>query len=105
MPTEKENLYHKLDLPKDASTEEIRRAYREAARRLHPDSNTKPGETELFLDIQEAYDVLSNPEKRAEYDLTLPAEAAKPVVLNVLYSRNTILHNNEPQIVYALFEL
>ncbi|MFZ6030900.1 MAG: VWA domain-containing protein [Chloroflexota bacterium] len=105
MPSEKENLYSRLSLPKDASNEEIRRAYREAARRLHPDSNTKPGETELFLGIQEAYDVLSDPEKRSRYDADLPVEPPKPVVLSVTYSRSALQHGNEPQIVYALLDI
>lgn len=100
-----QNLYHRLDLPKDASADEIRRAYRDAARRLHPDSNTRPGETELFLGIQEAYDILSDPEKRSEYDATIPSEPQKPVILNTLYSRGSLQQGNEPLIIYVLLEL
>jgi Ca-activated chloride channel family protein len=99
------NLYHRLNLPKDASPEEIRRAYRDAARRLHPDSNTQPGETELFLGIQQAYDVLSNPDKRSEYDASLPPELPKPITINLLFSRGTLQNGKDPQIIYVLMEL
>jgi curved DNA-binding protein CbpA len=52
--TNKEDFYTLLGLRRNASAEDIRQAYFEAARRLHPDKNTAPGDTEFFLDIQEA---------------------------------------------------
>jgi Ca-activated chloride channel family protein len=105
MASNAKNLYHRLNLTEDASAEEIRRAYREVARRLHPDSNTQPGETELFLGVQEAYEVLSNPEKRSAYDASRPPEPPKPVILKTLYSRGSLQHGSEPQIIYILLEL
>ena len=101
------DLYDLLGLPRDAGPEEIRRAYHQAARRLHPDVNTKPGETELFLRAQEAYEILSNPEKRSEYDAQLPPDEEKtaPVTLDILYSRSSLSALAEPQLMYALLEL
>src|SRR5690606_16267337 len=54
---------------KSASQEEIAKRYRKLARELHPDANPDNPEAEArFKEVGEAYSVLSNPEKRAEYD-------------------------------------
>ncbi len=65
------DYYGTLGVSRDASQEEIKRAYRELARRHHPDVS-RDGEDERgdrFKEISEAYEVLSNPEKRRRYDL------------------------------------
>jgi Ca-activated chloride channel family protein len=105
--TKETNLYSRLNLPMDATPEEIRRAYREAARRLHPDTNEEVGQTELFLDVQQAYEVLSDPVRKIAYDGTIPAEAKKPpaVNLNTYYSRTTLPRIAEGQLVYTLLEM
>ncbi|MGH2606571.1 MAG: DnaJ domain-containing protein, partial [Anaerolineales bacterium] len=46
----KADYYSLLGVPRNASPDQLRRAYREAALRLHPDKNVRPGDTELFLD-------------------------------------------------------
>jgi DnaJ-class molecular chaperone len=88
-----DTLYDRLGLPRNASPEEIRRAYRDMARRLHPDRNVKPGETELFIDIQEAYEILSDQEKKEQYDKSLPPQSSipPPLISSVQYSRNNLI--------------
>jgi curved DNA-binding protein len=60
--------YDALGVARDASAEEIRRAYRRLARENHPDVNKDPGAEDRFKEVSEAYDVLRDPERRAEYD-------------------------------------
>ncbi len=66
---EKRDYYEVLGVPKNANADEIKKAYRKAAIKYHPDKN--PGDKEAeekFKEAAEAYDVLSNEEKRARYD-------------------------------------
>ena len=66
---ETKDLYKTLEVKKGASQEEIRRSYRKLARKYHPDANRDdPNAEDRFKEIQHAYEVLSNPEKRREYD-------------------------------------
>ncbi|NBD36897.1 MAG: DnaJ domain-containing protein, partial [Chloroflexi bacterium] len=62
------DYYQVLNVGKNASPEEIKRAYRRQARRYHPDVNSKPDAEERFKEVNQAYEVLSDPEKRAMYD-------------------------------------
>ena len=66
---ETKDLYKVIEVSKGASQDEIRRSYRRLARKYHPDANPgDEGAEERFKGIQQAYEVLSNPEKRREYD-------------------------------------
>ena len=62
------DYYEVLGVPRDASEEDIRRAYRKLARKYHPDVNKEPGAEDRFKEISEAYEVLRDPEKRERYD-------------------------------------
>jgi curved DNA-binding protein len=68
MATTAADHYETLGVGRDASAEEIRRAYRSLARKFHPDVNKDPGAADRFKEISEAYDTLRDDEKRAAYD-------------------------------------
>jgi Ca-activated chloride channel homolog len=107
MAPNKPDHYTTLGVFRDASQEEIKRSYFEAAQRLHPDKNVAAGETELFLEIQQAYEILSNPKRRNLYDATLPPEIeGKNVVKHeILFSRPNLVRQGEAQLIYMLLEV
>ena len=67
MPDKRE-YYEVLGVPSSASEEEIKRAFRRLALEYHPDRNREPDAEEKFKEVNEAYQVLTNSEKRATYD-------------------------------------
>lgn len=73
MATATRDFYDVLGVGREASTDEIRRAYRKLARKYHPDVNKEAGAEEQFKEISEAYEVLSDPDKRKQYDRFGPA--------------------------------
>jgi curved DNA-binding protein len=62
------DYYHVMELPRDASPEDIKRAYRRLARKYHPDVSKEPDAEARFKELGEAYAVLGDAEKRAAYD-------------------------------------
>jgi molecular chaperone DnaJ len=69
MPTAKRDYYEVLEVSKTSSPDEIKRAYRKAAHKFHPDKNPGDASAEIkFKECAEAYEVLSDPDKRSKYD-------------------------------------
>ncbi len=99
-------LFETLGLSSNASPDEIRHAYFDAARRLHPDANPSPDAANQFMAIQIAYDVLSNPEKRIDYLISQAiSEDRAPIVAQSQFSIETLQSIQEEQYVYALLEI
>ena len=66
------DFYKILGVSKDVSDADLKKTYRKLARKYHPDSNQGDEKAEAkFKEISEAYSVLSDPEQRKEYDLSL----------------------------------
>lgn len=66
-----ENYYNTLGIAPNASEDEIKKVYRSLAMRFHPDRNQAPGADARFKAIAKAYEVLSDPAKREEYNQSL----------------------------------
>ena len=63
-----EDYYKVLGVDRDASDQEINKAYRKLAKKYHPDLNHEPGAEEKYKQVNEAYEVLHDKQKRAQYD-------------------------------------
>jgi Ca-activated chloride channel family protein len=99
--------YAILDLPFDASQEEVRAAYHLAARRFHPDTNQNLAVPDMFYKAQKAYDVLSSNTQRLDYDQTIPKIETENsgVVIKTLQSKSKIGKSDQPQLVYVLIDI
>jgi molecular chaperone DnaJ len=68
MANNKRDYYEILGISRNASDEELKKAFRRLAKQYHPDANKEQGAEARFIEINEAYEVLSDPQKRAAYD-------------------------------------
>jgi len=85
------NYYQILGLQRDVSQEEIKKGYRRIAKQYHPDSNPGNREAEKkFKEASEAYEVLSNEEKRENYDHKLTTEWNKPKPTKTAENKTTV---------------
>ena len=85
------NYYQILGLQRDVSQEEIKKAYRRIAKQYHPDSNPGNREAEKkFKEASEAYEVLSNEEKRKNYDHKLTTQCNTPKPTKTAEKKTTV---------------
>lgn len=104
--SDKTDFYHRLKVDTGASEEAIKRAYRLAVRKAHPDVNKNEGATQLFLDIQEAYKILSDPNQKEAYDEGREPNETLPTIYTAIeYSQYSLLRLEEPQTVYSLVDI
>ena len=68
MATSKRDYYEVLGVSRSADEEEIKKAFRRLAKQYHPDANKESGAEARFIEVNEAYEILSDPQKRAAYD-------------------------------------
>jgi Ca-activated chloride channel homolog len=102
--------YSVLGVSADASAEEIKSAYRRAARRLHPDVNqNNPGAAVQFQDITAAYEILNDPNRKSAFDRDPSHKQTDSesmyYVLRVTPSKRAIVPLPEPQVIYLLAEI
>lgn len=103
---DKTDFYRRLNIGTGASEDAIKKAYRLAARKAHPDVNKNDGATQLFLDIQEAYKVLSDPTTKDDYDQGRDTHDSSSGILTAFeYSQEALLRLEEPQVIYALVDI
>jgi hypothetical protein len=98
------DYYNWLGVPRDASLEDIRQAFRQLARQLRPDAHQDLQAPEEFLRLQEANEILSNPQLKCAYDANLPP-VIPLVTIKPNYSVGKNPRINETQLVYVLVEL
>ncbi len=99
--------YSVLGVARTATADEIKVAYRNAARRFHPDANTNAGASEEFKQVAEAYAVLGDPTRRTNYDATLTrARTTGPLLEpHFIFSREVLPQIEDPQVLYVLAEV
>jgi Ca-activated chloride channel family protein len=103
-----QDYYALLNVPPDADERDIKRAYRQLARRYHPDTTTEEHPVELFREIQKAYECLIDPMQREAHDHWRRQEGLDrptPLSLRVTPSQSNLLCLGESQVLYVLVEV
>jgi|GEM_PF-3141872 curved DNA-binding protein CbpA len=90
----KPDYYKILGVNPKASYAEVKRAYRGLAMRLHPDIDNRPGASDRFVQVKQAYETLSDPQKRAAYDYSLTRPQQRPSAQQA--TRNPNRHQSGP---------
>ncbi|MBX3061906.1 MAG: VWA domain-containing protein [Anaerolineae bacterium] len=100
------DLYNILGVPPNADPEDVKRAYRMAARRFHPDVNKHPGAQAQFRDIAGAYEVLGDSSLRQQFDQQRAGAGVDKgyLTLRIVPSRRVLTAITEPQMLYMLVE-
>lgn len=106
------DYYAALEISHAATAEDIRKAYRQLARRFHPDTSTEPDAAERFREIQTAYEILSDESQRTAYDrgrgesgLVRPVTGEAILGWELTVSRQTLPCIKEEQILYLLVDI
>jgi Ca-activated chloride channel family protein len=102
------DLYAVLNISSDATTDEIRQAYRQLARQVHPDMRDGQGTSLLFRQVQEAYEILGNPQQRSAYDQQRVEAGLSPQSIfqwKMQPSRSALSVGVDEQVIYLLFEI
>ena len=107
MQTDKD-FYKILKVDNTASEEQIRKSYRALVREYHPDASDDPNSAEMFKDIQEAYEILGDPEQRRVYDRLIESEGrdkSSALSLRATISHKLLSTNVEEQAFYVLLDV
>ena len=102
------DYYGILGIPQTATEEEVRQAFRTLARQYHPDTNSDPDAAERFQEVQEAYQILSNPAQRQKYDhwrAQQGRDRSSALSLRAIASHKTLLAMPEEQAYYVLLSV
>jgi Ca-activated chloride channel homolog len=102
------DLYAILNISADATADDIKHAYRQLARQVHPDMQDMQGTALLFRQVQEAYEILSDPIKRAAYDRQRVDAGLSPKSIfqwKTQPSRTALSVDVDEQVVYLLFDI
>lgn len=102
-----QDLYTIIGVSPNALDEDIRRAFRQASMRLHPDVNKNPGAINQYRDISAAYQILGDAQARQKYDQKYHTRPETPdyFSLRVTPSKRVLTKMDEPQVLYLLVEI
>jgi curved DNA-binding protein len=88
------NHYQILEISKNATQDEVKKAYRKAALKYHPDHNPSDKEAFFFKEIKSSYEVLSNPIKRKQYDNIIKRQNQSKEYKTTYYQYKTTTKEN-----------